>query len=148
MPLFGGSKYVRGGAGQVSAGPGLPTIIGGGSGISTGGGSPQQVLSYVSLDGSVATAGDATPAWFDWDLSATLPAGTAAVDVLIDMAGTTTFDVGIRPNGSSLERRFTATMTESLLTMRCEVASDQIIEVYRQSAGTVSFKLIGYWVLE
>lgn len=169
MPLFGGSKYVRGGAGSVSAGPGVPTIIGGGSGISTSGGG-------VPADGSITTAmladGAATPVklsatllteaafsparantpaagWYDWDLSATIPAGSRVAFIFCGAGTATSSLVGARANGSSQDRRSLAGGASDGTTVGfvvpVQLDSGRIIEVYETNAYVTGYSLAGWF---
>lgn len=99
--------------------------------------------------GSHNTAGFG--AWEDWDLSAIVPAGTAAV--LVKMYHFVTGDAfstkGARNNGSGLSRLIEPLdkSTQFLLTP-CD--GSRIIEIYDNGDGgvpgiTTNFTIFGYW---
>jgi len=106
------------------------------------------ISSYTELDGSVVTTADALGAgdgaWIDWDLSATLPMGTVAADILIQKL-IATDDVGVRRNGSGLART-TNTLKSQALTITAEVGADRILEIMSADVSDLdTFALMGYW---
>jgi hypothetical protein len=83
--------------------------------------------------------------WEDWDLSAIIPMGTIAVLVLCIQIGTGNENVGIRNNGSNLNRRRYIAPRAPLLATT-PVGADRIIECYGSVALDAVFQVWGYWI--
>jgi hypothetical protein len=92
---------------------------------------------YIELDGSVNHIQVNNSAWEDWDLSATLPAGTRAADILLSSALT---NKGVRQNGSA-QVRLGNPYGGQMLAVPDAL---RIIETY-ETTGQV-FRLLGYWI--
>ena len=106
---------------------------------------PTELLgSYTEL--FVATHACPAAAWTDWDISASVPAGAVAVDVLVRI-NTIDDRVGLRTNGSAISR-LTPSATYPVGTMivfTVKLDSTRIIEQYNTTNGGNSFNIIGYW---
>jgi len=113
---------------------------------------PAGGYSYTELFSSQHVATLAASGWQDWSLTAIIPEGTIAVEVLMEMIDPyTATEAGVRKNGSSLDRKWqiiygTTAGDTGASVVQCEVASDRIIEVYDYLGnGDVGYRIIGYW---
>lgn len=105
-------------------------------------------VSYTELAGTVTTAsngwGVGDGAWYDWDLSGTLPEGTETAEIHVVKNGASD-SIGVRADGSALARSGTV-LKAQIYTVMVEVESTRIIELM---SGDVSdadvFSLWGYW---
>ena len=103
---------------------------------------PLKPLQYTS----VKSDAEAPPigAWTPWDLSAIIPTGAKAVEVVA--LGEGFAQVGVRPSGSTINR-FVGIGAEGILlstSIHCEVGNNRTIEIY---SGPVVyfFYIFGYW---
>ena len=93
--------------------------------------------------------GVTTPgAWEDWDLSASIPAGAtyAEIQIMCNRDSSNYTNVGVRKNGSALNRliTFATTSNSMLLTMTVELDANRICERCC-SDGNSKFTVDGYW---
>ena len=77
------------------------------------------------------------------------PGDTAEV-VIINVAGSTPWQGGIRANGSSLERRILFQSTPdgvdtATMIVKADNTANATVEIYAGHAGQVDFYLVGYW---
>ena len=105
-------------------------------------------LAYTELDGSVNTTADTLGlndgAWGEWDLSGTLPVGTAAASIAINKK-VATDSVGVRADGSALARSMPALKLEVVVVSVKVVASRKIEIMSGDVSDADTFSLIGYW---
>ena len=102
--------------------------------------------SHVEIASPAAVQCGGSSAWEDWDLSATLPAGTLYADIVIVTVSVDS--VGARKNGSAVERKVTpaAASKEFSFNMLTEVDSGRIVEIYSDSRLNSYFYVTGYWI--
>lgn len=84
-------------------------------------------------------------AFEDWDISAIVPAGTKAVEVSMTNKTGSAINMGVRKNGSALNRYPAVPGNISSVVMICEVGSDLIIEVFTGDHTNSNFVITGYW---
>jgi hypothetical protein len=107
----------------------------------------EKVLKYVAtLKGPYQPVFNNT--WFDLNLSAVVPVGTKAVEMLV--TATAVVSAGVRPNGSTLARACVIGVAggQVSVTMQCELAADRIIEIMSSNKPQTWFYLWGYWIPE
>ena len=100
---------------------------------------------YVSVAPTWSNVSSAST-WEDWDLSSIVGTNAKIAEIVIKV--TVQADIGVRPNGSTLDRKWTATGStsyETYITMQVELDSDKIVERYAGSTTDVSFAVVGYW---
>jgi len=111
-------------------------------------------IRFTELMATVFTPASGAYTWTDWDLTALGVPGNCVVEVLIYYTGTGAAlenSVGIRENGSALNRRATLSpydTSQQMVTMRCNVDADGVIErltSYLAAVPYASFKVIGYY---
>lgn len=85
-------------------------------------------------------------AWFEWDLSAIIPAEATVVEVSFSAAQMNI--AGVRPFGSTINRVFSVGIGVFNISrsIQCEVGTDRKIEIWRTFATDVSFLIAGYWI--
>jgi len=93
------------------------------------------------VDISLGTTG----AWTDIDLSASCPAGTTLVAILVQQTNVAEQAVGIRKNGSTDNRTPDMNQGQAMVYFGCD--EDRIIEGYIESTD-VNFYLAGYWTTD
>lgn len=105
-------------------------------------------LAFTELFSSVHVA-DTEGAWEDWDISAIIPTGCAAVEVAIEKHANGS--VGARADGSALARlfsfQFSASTEHQPVTVTVPIGATRVIEIYDsvQSSNPSNFYIIGYW---
>ncbi len=87
-------------------------------------------------------AGHATTTWTDLDLSASTP-GAVAVHLRLRRDGTATL-VGVRKNGTALDRKEDYPLDVDHFDVICDCDAAQIIEWY-SSSEYIGITLLGYW---
>lgn len=108
---------------------------------------PGVKLNYTAIWTSPQSA-SVVNTWWEWDISALIPADAIAVEVLTQCMGQQT--MGIRPYGSDLDRKFMAG-TAGLIyftSLQCEVGTQRSIEIWRSANVYVVFRIAGYWTPE
>jgi len=108
---------------------------------------PGVALRYIELEGLAVKTVAIADAWEDWDLSALVPVGTFAVEIM-GHCSTNGQSIGARENGSAQDRIHYAWDGGAVLTFMVatvKVPASRIIEV-RNFTLTDQFKLMGYWI--
>ena len=100
---------------------------------------PKTFVELVPLSVSKAQSSAAT--WEDWDLSASVPAGAHAVEVLIYHATDTT--AGVRQNGSAATRVIGNPAGWTVFTTLLD--ANRVIETIHDTTGSTRFWVTGYW---
>lgn len=142
---FNGTSWVRLPAG--TAGQLLKTQ---GAGANTVWGEAAAGLTFTELAGDQNKNVAVINTWEDWDLSASVPAGTKAVEVEIRILASGNQVSGARKKGSALARtRATGTPDNIDVCFRnlvTEVDANRVIQIYASLATTaIQFNILGYW---
>lgn len=105
---------------------------------------PEAKLIYTSISSDPFTP-EPHDTWVEWDLSSEIPDDAIAVEV-------TCYDnnqqnLGVRPYGSPIERRFWTGAPGNWLTftIHCEVGTERKIECFRMYDTPSRFRVVGYW---
>ena len=122
------------------------------------GGDPEEIdvpaggLLFTELEGDEDKYVTTTGTWEDWNLSSIVPAGAKVIEVFVMNGSSSNYRVGVRKNGSALNRFLAANTDptknyfepEQLVTVLSEVDANRVLEIY--ATGTaIRFAIKGYW---
>ena len=105
-------------------------------------------LTYVELIGNQNKAATGADAWEDWDLSGIVPADTQFVEVWIYKISALSRYVGVRINGSAIERKWNMSGAAGKgMTTTVGVDANRKCEIFATSETTnYTFNIKGYWI--
>jgi len=86
--------------------------------------------------------------WEDWDISGIIPAGAKSALIDIRCNFTLVKSMGVRKNGSALDRNFSiggTTAVGSHAIVLTEVDANRVIECYGTVSPHHTFSVLGYW---
>lgn len=122
-------------------------LLGAGAGVA-----PTEInkpLAFTELVGGEAHQVGINDTWGAWDLSAIIGVGakSALVDIFYKLSATN--NVGVRKNGSALNRwlsmKASAGTEHHHTAVLTEVDANRVIECYGKTGASVTFSILGYW---
>lgn len=100
-------------------------------------------LTFTQIQPVVETEGTGA-AWYDWDISASIPANTLYVLIEANNKQAAAASVGVRTNGSALNAAYTAGDDGQISYI---VAPDvnRVVEIFGNATTAAEYTLMGYW---